>query len=71
MTDPAELVNTARTFQPFPRPVFGPLVNDGDVSPGTEIQVVPPSRETCHWTVGVGVPDAAAEYVAVWPTVTV
>src|SRR5579871_3026537 len=26
---------------------------------------------SCHWTVGVGVPDAAAVNVAVWPAATV
>ncbi len=32
------------------------------------LQVLPPSVDTCHWTVGAGLPDAAAVNVAVWPT---
>ena len=30
-----------------------------------------PSLLTCHWTVGVGLPVAAAVKVAVWPLFTV
>lgn len=28
-------------------------------------QVVPPSTENCHWTLGVGLPEAAAENTTV------
>ena len=34
------------------------------------VKVVPPSVETCHWTVGVGVPVAAAVKLADWPCTT-
>jgi hypothetical protein len=30
------------------------------VAPATVVQVVPALVETCHWTVGVGEPEAAA-----------
>ena len=35
------------------------------------LKVAPPSVLTCHCTVGVGLPLAAAVKVAVWPAVTV
>ena len=34
------------------------------------VKVVPPSVETCHCTVGVGLPVAAAVKVAGWPALT-
>ena len=37
------------------------------VAPGMSLKVVPPSVETCHRTVGDGVPEAAAVKVAVLP----
>src|SRR5438874_1955631 len=41
------------------------------VAPVMLLNVLPPSVLTCHCTVGVGVPPAAAVKVAVWPAVTV
>src|SRR5580692_7754026 len=71
VADPAELVNTARTSHPFSKNVIGPLVRVGDVNPATSNQVDPPSTESCHCTVGLGEPFAAAVNVTVWPYVTV
>jgi hypothetical protein len=42
-----------------------------EVAPPTLVNVVPPSVLTCHCTVGVGEPVAAAVKVAVCPAVTV
>jgi hypothetical protein len=70
VADPTELVNTARSSQPFTKGVGTPLML-GDVTPGASIQVVPPSADTCHWTVGVGAPLAAAVNVTVPPWLTV
>jgi len=39
-----------------------------DVAPAMLVNVVPPLVLTCHCTVGVGLPDAAAVNVAVVPT---
>ena len=41
------------------------------VAPAMSLNVEPPSVLTCHCTVGVGLPLAAAVKVAVWPAVTV
>ena len=41
-----------------------------DVAPPMLLQVLPPSVETCHWTVGAGVPEAAALNVTVVPETT-
>ena len=41
------------------------------VAPAMSLKVEPPSVLTCHCTVGVGLPLAAAVKVAVWPAVTV
>ena len=72
VAEPAELVNTARYSLPFSASVVLATVSVPDVAPRDRVvNVVPPSVETCHCTVGVGVPDAAAVNVAVAPTVTV
>ena len=42
-----------------------------EVAPLMLFQVVPESVLTCHWTVGVGFPEAAAVKVAVAPDTTV
>ena len=42
-----------------------------DVAPETLLNVAPPSVETCHCTVGVGLPEAAAVKLAVEPALTV
>ena len=41
------------------------------VAPGMSLKVLPPSVLTCHCTVGVGLPLAAAVKVAVRPALTV
>ena len=41
------------------------------VAPVMLVQEVPPLALSCHWTVGVGFPVAAAEKVAVVPATTV
>ena len=43
----------------------------GEVAPGMSLKVLPPSVLTCHCTVGVGLPLAAAVKVAVSPALTV
>ena len=68
---PAELVNTASYLLPLSASVVLATVSVSDVAPVIGVNVAPPSVETCHCTVGVGVPDAAAVNVAVAPTVTV
>jgi hypothetical protein len=67
---PAELVNTARYWFPFCDKAVVKL-RVVEVAPETLLNVVPPSVLTCHCTVGVGEPVAAAVKVAVWPAVTV
>ncbi len=68
--DPAELVNTAWYWFPFCDKVVVKL-KVVEVAPGRMLKVAPLSVLTCHCTVGVGEPVAAAVKVAVWPTVTV
>lgn len=41
------------------------------VAPGTTAQLVVPAARRCHWTVGVGVPVAAARSTTVVPRSTV
>ncbi len=45
-------------------------LNVVEVAPATFVKVVPPLVLTCHWTVGVGLPLAAAVNVAVFPALT-
>src|SRR6185503_6928280 len=42
-----------------------------EVAPETLLKFTPPSALTCHCSVGVGEPVAAAVKVAAWPAVTV
>src|SRR5437899_5799623 len=67
---PAELVNTARYWFPFCDKAVVKL-RVVEVAPETLLNVPPPSVLTCHCTVGVGEPVAAAVKVAVWPALTV
>jgi hypothetical protein len=60
VADPAVLVNTARTSQPFDNGMATPLML-GEVNPATSNHVDPWSTENCHCMVGVGVPLAADE----------
>ena len=64
VAEPALLVNTARYWLPF---CAAAAVKDNvvDVAPATLVKVTPPSALTCHCTVGVGFPLAAAVKVAV------
>src|SRR5882724_3116647 len=67
---PAEFVNTARYWFPFCDEAVVKF-RVVEVAPETLLNVAPPSVLTCHCTVGVGEPVAAAVKVAVWPAVTV
>jgi hypothetical protein len=67
---PAEFVNTARYRFPFCDKLVVKL-SVVEVAAETLLNVTPPSVLTCHCTVGVGDPVAAAAKVAVWPAVTV
>ena len=71
MADPDPLVNTASYSFPFSAVVVAAMVNVSVVAPDTGEKVAPWSVETCHCTVGVGKPLAAAVKVALWPAVTV
>jgi hypothetical protein len=70
VAEPAELVNTARYWFPFCDKAVVKL-NVVEVAPMMLLNVAPPSVLTCHCTVGVGEPVAAAVKVAVWPAVAV
>jgi hypothetical protein len=67
---PPEFVNTARYRFPFCDKAVAKL-RVVEAAPETLLNVAPPSVLTCHCTVGVGVPVAAAVKLAVWPAVTV
>ena len=64
-----ELANTASYKLPFCPAVVAKL-KVVDVAPATGVKLVPPFVLTCHCTVGVGVPVAAAVNVAVAPAAT-
>jgi hypothetical protein len=67
---PAAFVNTARYWFPFCDKVVVKL-RAVEVAPETLLNVTPLSVLTCHCTVGVGEPVAAAVKATVWPAVTV
>src|SRR5206468_1373902 len=67
---PQVFVNTARYCLPLSAPAAVKL-RVVVVAPGMSVNVAPPLMLTCHCTVGVGVPLAAAVNVAVWPAFTV
>jgi hypothetical protein len=70
---PTLLVNTARYWLPVCDTVAAATVNVPVVLPASVVSLVnvaPPSVDTCHWTVGVGLPEAAAVNVAVPPAAT-
>ncbi len=69
VAEPFELVNTARYLLPVWVAVVTKL-SVVEVAPATFVKVVPPLVLTCHWTVGVGLPLAAAVNVAVCPALT-
>jgi hypothetical protein len=64
-------VNTARYRLPFCDEVSDVSDSVVEVAPETFVNVVPPSMLTCHCTVGVGVPLAAAANNAVPPALPV
>ena len=68
---PTLLVKTAWYSSPFWAAVVVLRVRVVLVAPEMLLKVEPPSVLTCHCTVGVGLPLAAAVKVAVWPAVTV
>ena len=68
-TEPPPLVKTARNSQPLTKGIGIPL-SVVEVYPAASIQVMPPSTETCHCTLGVGVPLAAAVKVTGSPWAT-
>ncbi len=70
VADPAEFVNTARYRLLFCDKAVVKL-SVAEVAPETGLNVTPPSVLTCHCTVGVGEPVAAAVKIAAWPAVTV
>ena len=68
---PWPLANTASNWAPLsPEPAVAVYVVD--VAPPMGAHVSPASFERCHWTVGTGLPEAAAvnEYVAPAAAVT-
>ena len=69
-TVPTLLVNAAWYWLPL-SPAAVVKVYVLDVAPGMSVKVVPPLVETCHWTVGAGVPWPAAVKVAGRPWLTV
>src|SRR5271156_2493990 len=68
---PAAFVKTARYLLPLIALVVPVMLSVADVAPDKFVNVPPPFVLTCHCTVGVGEPDAAAVNVAVAPAVTV
>ena len=62
---PTLLVKTASYSDPFWAVVVLLMVRVVLVAPGMSLKVEPPSVLTCHCTVGVGLPLAAAVKVAV------
>ena len=66
---PQVFVKTARNLFPF-WPLVVVNVRVVEVAPDTLLNVAPPSVETCHWTVGEGLPDAAAVKLALRPALT-
>ena len=60
LAKPAELVNTARTCQPFSKAVCPLAVSVVEVAPLMSAHVLPWFVEYSHCTAGVGVPLAAA-----------
>ena len=70
VAEPASLVNTARTSQPFSKvPKTGPLnVSEVEVPlPWMFFQEAGPFSATCHTTVGSGSPLAVAVNLTVSP----
>jgi hypothetical protein len=69
VTEPALLVKIARYC--FPLSLEATVkVKEEEVAPLIFVQA-PLTGKTCHWTIGVGVPEAAVAKVAVPPAVTV
>jgi hypothetical protein len=71
VAEPAEFVKTAWYILPFCDALTDETVSVVAVGPLMLLQEDPPSVLTCHWTVGVGSPLAAALNVALAPAQTV
>lgn len=69
VTVPTELVKTASYSLPLSEEVVV-MARVSDVAPGTGDQLVPPLVDTCHCTVGLGLPLAVAVKVAEAPAIT-
>jgi hypothetical protein len=67
---PATLVNTAWYLFPF-CPAVVANVSVVEIAPATLLNVAPPEALTCHWTVGIGLPLAAAVKLTLLPTLTI
>ena len=69
VAEPDGLVNTAWYWLPLSLSEAVPL-RVPEVAPLMSEKLLPPSVDTCHWTVGVGVPEAAAVKLNGWPALT-
>src|SRR5665213_4208962 len=67
---PPVFVKTASYSFPLCSGVGAGTTKVSETASATGFQVAPPSVDTCHWTVGTGLPEAAAVKVASWPAVT-
>ena len=70
VVEPLEFVKTVSYSLPLCAVVVAGRESVVDVAPAMGLHVVPPSVETCHCTVGAGVPEAAAVNEAGWPAIT-
>ena len=68
LTEPWELVATARYWLPFMPRVTPVSVSVAEVAPATLVQPLPVL--TCHWNVGAGTPEATVVKVALLPACT-
>ena len=72
VAEPTELVNTAWYLLPLSEAVGVKVyVSDVPPVPDTLLNVDPPAGSTCHWTVGAGLPVAAAVKLTWLPAVAV
>jgi hypothetical protein len=71
MTDPTVLVKIVRYSSELFARVVAAVAYLEPVAPGMLDQDAPRLVLTCHWTIGVGFPDAKAAKIAGTPTETV
>ncbi len=69
--EPMPLEKTASYWLPLSPSVTGPRSSVTEVAPAIAEKVLLPAGSTIHWTVGAGLPLAAAVKVASCPTVSV